>query len=203
MGIVILIVIIVGTIGFFNSYTFQSWKRRQWEQQMQEEARARSAQIKKDLCNKGTQFSKSIVSNHAVKAMADSILQAAKEMMSEEIHYARNNIETYNVSLLVTDFSIQKQSFDPKCKGYIPDYADKSGFSLSFSDYGIQMSKETYKVYGLALALESLITSQKLSFPEEVKIFKIHANIHNWESPHPETTLSLSWTIEQHKFIEL
>jgi len=204
MEILILIAIVIGCVWFFNSWTFQSWFRGQQAEQERENIALEKEIKEKELYDKGFLFYESIIENDAIKAMANKLLTVIRGMMTAEIYGAHKNITQNDIRLKITYYGIFKLEYSYQYKCYVIDYADKSGLSLSFADYGIQMSNEPYKEYGLALALETLISSQKSSFPAEVKDFEIHANIIEtiFENSF-ETTLSLSWTIKLNKFVEL
>ncbi len=203
MGLLILIGIVVGSLCFFNSWTFHTWMWNSQAQQEREDMAQKKAKEEKELCDKACQFYETIVDNDAIKAMANKLLSVIRDMMTAEIHSAQKNVTQSDIRLQITHYGIYKLEYSYQYKCYVNNFNDKSGLSLSFADYGIQMSDEPYKAYGVALALEALISSQKPSFPAEVKDFKIHANIKEIVESSFETTLSLSWTIELNKFVEL
>ncbi len=211
MGIFILIVFFLIGVCFFNSKTFKRWT---YEQEKQEEEQRRKigeenlARMKEDarqaLYDQACEFYSTIKSNDAVKTFANGLLDALRNMMENEICRAQSNLRYFEIVLGVRRYGIRK--LKNVYGSYMDDLDDKSGLSLSFADYGIEMHEDfqkPYKEYGLALLLESFITSQSKTFPQEVKKFKIHAECAQESLSRFEIRLLISWTIGLNKFVEL
>lgn len=162
--------------------------------------------------NGAVQMAESLVNNSHVLALSDKIVSFAKTQIEDSLLSATQNEFDGSFSLYVTDSGInQREQF------HVVHHSDgeSEGFwitkpLINYSDYGIQVisQQESFKVYGLAMALHKILEPQlqgisflgldELSVCIEVRDKEEHISV-----PSCFKTLLISWHIRQNKFVEL
>ncbi len=143
-------------------------------------------------------FCKSHLDNKFVQTMLNELLEYIKGLLVGQINRSRENYIAGTMTMFIDGTKISRSTTLD---------SNEPAFSFYYTDYGILSISEEYKIYGLALTLNKLIaerTQELTSSIPELKSFHSEAVSEYRELIDKDVVfLRFTWTIEQHKFIEL